>query len=115
MAEIVILYQTFADERVVSYGIDKGWLSQYFSEVPEQFLEEFLEEYTSDDTSEIISLAILADKVAFIDDPDASPTLSICGVSNSWKMHALLDHISQKLQDAGFEDASKYLDCAFEL
>ena len=60
-------------------------------------------------------MAILADKVAFISDPNASPTLSICGVANSWKMHALLDHISQELQDAGFEDASKYLDCALDL
>ena len=115
MNEIVILSQTFADERVVSYGIDKEWLSQYLLEVTTQTLEKFLKEYTSDDSSEIIPLAILADKAAFIDDPGASPTLSICGVSNSWKMHALLDHVSQELQDAGFEDASKYLDCALEL
>ena len=115
MNEIVILCQTFADERVVSYGIDKEWLSQYILETTEQTIEEFLEDYTSDDSSEIIPLAILSGKAAFINDPAASPTLSICGVSNPWKMHALLDHISQKLQDAGFEDASKYLDCAFGL
>lgn len=115
MNEIVILCQTFADERVVSYAIDKEWLSQYLLETTEQSLEDFLQEYTSDDSSEIIPLAILADKAAFIDDPAASPRLSICGVSNPWKMYALLDYISQKLQDAGFEDASKCLDCMFEL
>lgn len=41
------------------------------------------------------------------------------GGTNAWNARAItpgiVDKISQELQDAGFEDASKWLDCKYEL
>ena len=74
---------------------------------------EFLEEWINHDDN------------VFIDAPAALQTMMACGYYEAVKMmakqdtqqrkNAWRDETSQLLQDAGFEDASKYLDAAWEL
>lgn len=41
--------------------------------------------------------------------------MCICAVAAAQKRTTAIDKISQELQDAGFEEASKWLDCKYEI
>lgn len=118
--EIVVLNETNAADEIAKYGLEKEWLANYITVNCENNghainLEKFMETYTSDDTRDIVAAAILADKIAFCYDPDEAPALYIAGRYAPWKAYAMLDYISQTLQDAGYGEASKYFDATFNM
>ena len=41
--------------------------------------------------------------------------ICICAVASAQKQTKTIDKISQELQNAGFEEASKWLDCKYEI
>lgn len=120
MNEIVVLCETKANEEIIKFGVDKDWLVKYITINCEDnghtmSLEKFMETYTSDDSVEVFANAILANKAAFCHDPDESPALYIVGQYAPWKAYAMLDYISQTLQEAGYGEASKYFDATFNM
>ena len=120
MREIVILNETNANGNIIRYGIEKEWLAHYAAqdtndEGKPMSLEEFMENYTSDESNAAYLAALLVGKVAFVEDSEEDAPLSICGENEPWKNIAMVDHISQMMQDAGYTNASKYLDAAFDI
>lgn len=117
----VVLCVTSPEEEIIHFGVEREWLGRFlFNHSTDEnhqpvSLEKFMEEYTSEDSMQIYSMAILANKLAFVHSPESEEPLQICGANENWKVIALVDYISQMLQGAGYEAASKYVDCAFSL
>ena len=124
--EFVLLHISNADDSITDFAVKKDWLKFYLSEDDnyqkfcndDDRLKQFLGEYTSEDTSELFAHGLLANVVAFYVDPsdtNEGVAYNICGSNEPWKTKALIDYISQELQNNGFENASKFLDCKFDL
>lgn len=100
--------------RIIYFAIDKEALKAFLG-TDEVGVEHWLSEFTYDDSTEILQYGLLADNVAFVYNPDADDKLNMVRIQDNNALSAFIDFISGKLQENGMTDASKYLDCMFDL
>lgn len=102
-------------EAIETIAVSKKWLADYISDDDDaQDIQSFIENYTTDDTDQIFGQAILDNTIAFTFCEDREPKIELYGDANA-SAEAVVDYISQVLQENGHESASKYIDAMFEL
>lgn len=78
-------------------------------------IDDFLDSYTYDDIIGLEETAALQDALAFSYRPSLDRKFDFPAACEGEAMLAFADFISGKLQDNGFENASKYLDCLLDI
>lgn len=107
---------TSSDGSYIWYAVSHEALCGYLREnnVAE---DSFLSEFTSEEVDELVAYAMLKsdDGVAFSYCADRDEPFEVFSISGWNAMAAFLDVLSGGLQEAGYQDASKYIDALFDL
>ena len=94
--------------------VEENWLSNYIK--PEwDSLEKFLSEYTYDAAEGMEQAAIGAGALAFVYCDRLDGGFRLCAEKDPAAQKAMLGFISDMLNDAGYEDASNWMDAQFRL
>lgn len=98
----------------VLIAVKEDSLLAFVNEKGYDSLEEFYSKYTAKSVGNLERWANYAGKMAFSFHTGTGEFMIPAYMKNDG-VFALIDFISGKLQENGFTDASKYLDCLFEL
>ena len=105
------------DIPVMYAAVSRDSLKRYLGEsTTDEELDHWLyDESTREDTDNAYGFALLDDSVAFTWDELRDEPFEVVGITSYQAMQAAMDFISGKMQEQGYSDASKWLDCLFDL
>ena len=100
---------------MVTLAVEQSYLLDYINGLGYSSLSEFFSEYTSEDTDGLEGNAELNHALGFVHAPESDEPFRFPDKVSGQAMLAFADFLSGMLQDAGYEDASKHLDCLLDL
>lgn len=105
------------DETPIStIAIRRNWLAEYITQSTKyKSLEEFMGDYTYDTLDGVEAAAATAGAVAFVHRPALDKQFRFYGSAAEDAFPAFADYLSGCLANAGHIEASKYLDCIFDI
>lgn len=99
------------DERIV---VETNFLLEYAQEKGFQDLDDFFSRYNAEDVVDLKERAAEQEKSAF-SFYEETGEVEFPTVIKGASLLAFADYLSKKLQDSGYEEASKYIDCLLDL
>lgn len=95
-------------------AVKRDWLERWLADSEYNSIDAFLNAYTAEDIGELRTQAVFEGAVAFIYGEEADDLFKFPAKCDTNAMLAFADFLSGRLQENGYEDASKYLDALFE-
>lgn len=96
-------------------AVKRSFLDSFAKDCGYSSLPEFFSEYNTEGTRDLEYQAEQSNALAFTYTPGADEAFQFPEFVPSEGMYAFADFLSSMLQDAGHEEASKHLDCLFEI
>lgn len=104
-----------SDESPIMYfAVSRACLKDYLRVDTDEEINKWLHQFTFDENEFLYEYALNEDGIAFAWCEDWDDPLELLGSGNNTLL-AVMDFISGTLQENGFEEASKYLDCLLNL